>query len=322
MLRAMDQLRRVARLDTTVLLEGESGTGKEVAARQLHDNHPRRSGGPFVCVHCGAIPETLLESELFGHVKGAFTGAERDRVGKFEQAHGGTLFLDEISTMSVEAQVRLLRVLQDRRVTRVGSTEDRQVDVRVVVATNQDLQGLVEQGKFRLDLYYRISTFPIPLPPLRERAADVLPLVELFSSRTAQRLGLDRPRPLSSEALCALTSYSWPGNVRELENVVEYAMIQCDEEMLSVRHLPPHFADLRGTSSGAMTSVVVTEDGVSFRSAVTTLERELILQSLQLAEGNKARAAELLDLKRTTFLEKLRKLEGEEQPEAAAAPAG
>jgi DNA-binding NtrC family response regulator len=195
----------------------------------------------------------------------------------------------------------------------VGSTDERHVDVRVVVATNQDLQTLMQEGRFRLDLYYRISTFPIALPPLRERPADVLPLVDLFLRRTAERLGFDRPCPISTETLRALTAYTWPGNVRELENVIEYATIQADGGMLEPVHLPSHVAGAR-PCPGATAGVIVTKDGVSFRSAVTTLERELILQSLQLAEGNKARAAELLDLKRTTFLEKLRKLEEEDEP--------
>src|SRR6185295_15442184 len=304
------QLQKVASLDTTVLLQGESGTGKEVAARYLRDHHPRRKNGPLTCIHCGSIPETLLESELFGHVRGAFTGADRDRIGKFEQASGGTLFLDEISTMSPEAQVRLLRVLQDRRVTPLGSTESREVDVRVVVATNEDLKSLIAQGKFRLDLYYRLSTFPVVLPPLRQRPGDIVPLVSLFRARVAERLGLEASKPFLAETIRALAAYDWPGNVRELENVVEYAMIQSESAEVRSADLP---AEIRGVDPEASIppSVVVTSDGLSFRTAVTNLERELILQSLRLSDGNKAKAAELLDLKRTTFLEKLRRLEQE-----------
>jgi two-component system response regulator AtoC len=302
------RLRRVAPLDTTILLQGESGTGKELAARFLHENHPRRRAGRLVCVHCGAIPHTLLEGELFGHVKGAFTGADRDRAGKFEHADGGTLLLDEISTMSLDAQVRLLRVLQERSVTRLGCVEPRAVDVRVIVATNENLRGLIAAGRFRLDLYYRLSTFPIVLPALRERPADIVPLLMFYARRVAERLRLEPPRQFSAEAIRALMAYDWPGNVRELENVVEYASIQCDGSRIEERDLPAQIAG-REPVPLAVPSVVVTEEGLSFRSAVSNLERELILQSLRLASGNKARAAELLNLKRTTFLEKLRRLE-------------
>ena len=311
MLQVVERLRKVARLDTTVLIEGESGTGKEVAARFLHRNHPGRCRGPLVSVHCGALTESLLESELFGHVRGAFTGAERDRKGKFEQADGGTIFLDEIATMTPEAQTRLLRVLQERRITRVGSTESRPVDVRVVVATNQDLQPLIDSGAFRLDLYYRINAFPVTLPPLRRRPADIAPLVECFSAQIAEKLGLPSAHRFGPGALQALGAHTWPGNVRELQNAVEYASIECpDGEVVGQRHLPPRIAGIDPNHAPGGSGVVVTEDGVSLRSAVTNLERELILQSLRLADGNKARAAELLELKRTTFLEKLRRMEG------------
>jgi transcriptional regulator with PAS, ATPase and Fis domain len=312
MRRVVARLHRVAPLDTTVLLSGESGTGKEIAARLLHDENPKRRSGPFVCMHSGAIPDTLLESELFGHVRGAFTGAERDHVGKFEQASGGTLFLDEISTMKPEAQVRLLRVLQERKVTRIGSAEARPVDVRVVVASNQSLKDLVDAGSFRLDLYYRVSTFPVSLPALRERPGDILPLVEHFSRCTAARLGLELPKQVSPEALRALSCYAWPGNVRQLENAVEYACIVSDErKTILPEDLPEEVYSVLKSTPSLPPGLVVTEQGLSFRTAVGNLERELILQSLRLAEGNKARAAELLDLKRTTFLEKLKRLEDE-----------
>jgi DNA-binding NtrC family response regulator len=305
------QLCKVAPLDTTVLLLGESGTGKELAASILHEHHPSRRHGRQVHVHCGAIPESLLESELFGHVRGAFTGADHDRAGVFEQAHGGTLFLDEVSTMTPQAQVRLLRVLQDRRVTRLGSSEPRSVDVRVVAASNDNLRERVDHGTFRLDLFYRLSAFPIVLPPLRERPADIPPLAERFCARMADKLGLPRPKTLTADARSALLTYTWPGNVRELDNAIEYACIVADaRERLERQDLPREIADLPPSAAGA-SSVFLTEDGVSLRAAVTHLERELILQSLRLAGGNKARAAGLLRLKRTTFLEKLRRLEQE-----------
>ena len=307
----MARLRKVAGLDTTVLLTGESGTGKEIVAGWLHANHPVRRTGPLVSVHCGAIPETLLESELFGHVRGAFSGAERDRCGVFEQADGGTLLLDEISTMSPQAQVRLLRALQERRVTRVGSTQSRPVDVRVIVASNKNLKEMVDKGTFRLDLYYRINGFPSELPPLRHRGNDVTLLADFFGRRTAARMCLDGPKRLSPEALNALNGYNWPGNVRELENAIEHAYIMSDDrDMVELADFPIDIAGLAGCGDEAQLSgLQLTEEGLSFRTAVTNLERDLILQSLRLSGGNKARAAALLELKRTTFLEKLHRLE-------------
>ncbi len=307
----VEQLERAAPLDTTVLLMGESGVGKELAARLLHERHPARRRGPFVRVHCGAIPENLLESELFGHVRGAFTGAERDRMGRFEEADGGTLLLDEIATMSAAAQVKLLRVLQDRHVIRVGANQGRRVDVRIVVATNEDLRRRVDEGLFRLDLYYRLSTFPVTLPPLRERPEEIPPLAEHFARRVAARLGLRGPKVFSSASLRALLHYSWPGNVRELENAVEFATIMAGAaEAIGPQHLPREISGAE-ERPGGLAAMVLTEEGLSLRAAVSHLERELILQSLRISKGNKARAAELLQLKRTTFLEKLRKLERE-----------
>ena len=306
------RMRKVAALDTTVLLTGESGTGKELVTSWLHEHHPGRREGPLVRVHCGAIPESLLESELFGHVRGAFTGADRDRVGLFERADGGTLFLDEISTMSARAQVRLLRVLQDRRVTRIGSSESTHVDVRVVVASNENLKRLVDQGDFRLDLFYRINAFPVELPPLRERPGDVECLAEVFSDRVARCMKFEKPKRIGGDALRALVGYAWPGNVRELENAVEHAYILAAErDSIDLEDLPAEIGELSLSPHALPAGVRLTEDGLSFRTTVSNLERELILQSLRLAEGNKARAAELLHLKRTTFLEKLRRLEDE-----------
>ncbi len=307
----ISRLGKVAAFDTTVLLTGESGTGKEVIAKWLHAHHPVRRNGPLVSVHCGAIPETLLESELFGHVRGAFSGAERDRSGLFEQADGGTLFLDEISTMSPQAQVRLLRALQERRVTRIGSTQSSAIDVRVIVASNQSLKRMVDEGTFRLDLYYRISGFPAELPPLRQRRGDVEALVDFFGRRLTGRMGLDAPKTIQADALRILNGYTWPGNVRELENAVEHAYILSGErDEIELQDFPAEICGIEpGESAGAGSGPQVTEEGLSFRTAVTNLERDLILQSLRLSGGNKARAAALLDLKRTTFLEKLQRLE-------------
>jgi len=306
----LDRVRKVAALDTTVLLAGESGTGKELVASWLHEHHPARCDRPLVQIHCGAIPDSLLESELFGHVRGAFTGADRDRAGVFERADGGTLFLDEISTMSAPAQVRLLRVLQERRVTRIGAAESRPVNVRVVVASNENLKRMVEQGTFRLDLYYRINAFPVELPPLRDRSGDVECLTRVFAERLAKRMGLPESKRIGADGLRALVGYPWPGNVRELENAVEHAYILASErEEIELADLPPEIAGLPPADYSIPAGVRLTEDGLSFRTTVSNLERELILQSMRITNGNKARAAELLDLKRTTFLEKLRRLE-------------
>jgi DNA-binding NtrC family response regulator len=230
-------------------------------------------------------------------------------VGKFEQANGGTIFLDEISTMKPEGQLRLLRVLQDRQVTRIGASEPRQVDLRVIAASNQDLKTMVDAGTFRLDLYYRVSTFRVRLPAVRERSGDIPPLVELFSLRCASRHGLDAPKRFSAAAMRALHAHDWPGNVRELESAVEFAYILSDgRDLVLPQDLPPEIAGKEASPDAPASGIVVTEEGVSLRTAVSRLERELILQSLRLAGGNKARAAELLDLKRTTFLEKLGRL--------------
>lgn len=299
-------LRRVAPVDTSVLIYGESGAGKEVAARLLHDAHPRRRSGPWVTVHCGALSAGLIESELFGHVKGAFTGADRDHAGCFERASGGTLFLDEIGTMSIEHQVRLLRVLQDRSVTRVGGSRALPVDVRVVAATNEDLRSRVDDGTFRRDLYFRLAVFPLHLPPLRDRREDIDSLASHFLSSVCRRLSLPSLR-LDSSTRATLRAHAWPGNVRELQNVMEYAALMAsDTGVVMPLHLPPDLhaagATIHETGSGFL-----PDTGLDLREAVTHLERSLILESLRRSDGNKARAAELLGLKRTTLVEKLKR---------------
>jgi two-component system, NtrC family, response regulator AtoC len=279
---------RVAAFPSTVLITGESGTGKEAIARGVHTASPR-TDGPFVAVNCGAIPENLLESELFGHEKGAFTGADRAREGLVREADGGTLFLDEIGELPIQLQVKLLRVLQERRVRRVGGSIEQPVDVRVLAATSRDLIEEVRGGRFREDLYYRINVVHLHLPPLRARTQDIPPLVEHFVQRHAERLGI-RPGPVGSDLLAALAAYSWPGNVRELENVVERALILSGGTP-GVEHLPPH------VRSGTPLFQVSTDDGdLSVKRRLPALEAELITRALQQCGGNRTRAAELLEL--------------------------
>ena len=303
----MMALERVAPVDTTVLISGESGSGKEVVARFLHERHPHRRQGPWVTIHCGALPSGLIESELFGHVKGSFTGADRDHAGCFERADGGTLFLDEIGTMSADHQVRLLRVLQDREVTRVGGGQSIAVDVRVIAATNDDLKQRVADGTFRRDLYYRLAVFPVHLPALRQRPADIDEMSRLFLEQTSQRLHLPQPR-LEASTAALLQSHPWPGNVRELQNVIEYAVLMAaDTGVVLPLHLPPDLLPAGGVLHEAIPSAV-PEEGLDLREAVTHLERSLILEGLRRTDGNKARAAELLGLKRTTLVEKMKRL--------------
>jgi len=303
----VDRILRVASSDATVLIAGESGVGKEIAARTLHQGHARRRLGPFVAVHCGAIPESLIESELFGHVRGAFTGADRDREGRFEQARGGTLFLDEVSTMGPEMQVKLLRALQERTVCRVGGSQTVEVNVRVVAASNQNLSELVRRGSFREDLYYRLNVVQIAIPPLRDRIEDVPVLARLFVERASARAE-SCVKSIPSDVMKRLMEYSWPGNVRELENAMEASVILAGEDVeIRAADLPE--AIRRREESEPSPLVQLTRKGTCLRSLVSNIERDLVLQSLRLSRGNKAEAARLLGLKRTTFVEKMRRLD-------------
>ena len=284
----MELAMRVAPFPSTVLLTGESGSGKEAVARAVHQASPRKDRG-FVAVNCGAIPENLLESELFGHEKGAFTGADRAREGLFEEADGGTLFLDEIGELSVQLQVKLLRVLQERVIRRVGGSGERPVDVRVLAATARDLVEQVKAGKFRDDLYYRINVVQIHLPPLRTRPEDVPLLAEHFLRRHAERLKVATPG-LPRALLPVLAAYSWPGNVRELENVLERALILSGGE-IGVEHLPPH------VRTGKHLFELRDDEGdLSVKRRLPALEKTLIARALERCNGNRTRAAELLDL--------------------------
>lgn len=295
----------VAQKTSTVLLEGETGTGKELIARAIHYSGPRKDQ-PLVSVNCGAIPSNLLEDELFGHVKGAFTNAHQHRIGRFEQANHGTLFLDEVSNMPMELQVKLLRVLQEREFQRVGSPTTVKVDVRIIAATNGDLMARVERGEFRDDLYYRLNVIPMRVPPLRQRRDDIPLLVTHFTRKFCieQKLALKR---VSHEAMKNLMAYEWPGNVRQLENAVEMAVaLSGDRDLLDLDDFPVVSRPMQ--SNKTFDTIDIPDDGIHFNTMISDLEKQLILQSLQVARGNKKRAASLLHLKRTTFVEKLRRM--------------
>jgi DNA-binding NtrC family response regulator len=300
MRRALDVVRRVAPTPATVLVTGESGTGKELVARLLHAHGPRPKG-PFVAVNCAALSEGLLESELFGHARGSFTGAVRERRGRFEEADGGTLFLDEVGEMPPALQVRLLRVLQEREVVRVGENTPRTVDVRVVAATNRDLAAEVKAGRFREDLYYRLQVVPVHLPPLRERAEDVVALAEQLVRETSARHGKPGVR-LSREALDALRAYRWPGNVRELGNALERAVLLCRDDLVRVDDLP----DAVLAPSEAVAAPQAPRE--TLEQAVEALERAWIRAALSRAGGVQTRAAEELGIDERVLRYKRKKL--------------
>jgi two-component system response regulator HydG len=299
----LDRVEQIADTDASVLIRGETGTGKEVVARLIHGASQRRAG-PFVAVNVSAIPEALAESELFGHVRGAFTGADKARTGRFVAADGGTLFLDEIGEMPRGVQVKLLRALQEREVTPVGSSETIPVDVRVVAATHRDLEGMIAEGTFREDLFYRLDVVPIEIPPLRERRHDIPALAEHFRVEVNVREG----RSVSGFALDVmqrLGAYEWPGNVRELENLVERLVVVAGNRMVVMEDLPAH---LRTTVVDLENATLdLPESGVDLRIFLTQLEERLIAQALERTGGNKNRAAELLGMNRTTLVEKLRR---------------
>jgi Nif-specific regulatory protein len=278
-----EQVTQVARTNTTVLLRGESGTGKEMIAHAIHYNS-LRAGKPFVKVSCAALPETLIESELFGYEKGAFTGAMSRKKGRFELADGGTLFLDEIGDLNVSTQVKLLRALQEREFERLGSTETIKVNVRLIAATNKDLEKAIERGQFRADLYYRLNVFTIFMPPLRERKPDILLLADHFLEKYGREHHKHIKR-ISTPAIDMLTSYHWPGNVRELENIVERAVVVCDSSVIHGHHLPPTLQTAEG--SGTVTRL-------SLAQSVAAYESDIIQDALKTTRGNRAKAAKLL----------------------------
>jgi transcriptional regulator with GAF, ATPase, and Fis domain len=302
--RVLHLVERVADTDSTVLVTGESGTGKELVARALHFNS-RRAARMFVTVNCGAIPEELLESELFGHVRGAFTNAVSHRIGRFALAAGGTIFLDEIGDMSPSLQVKLLRVLQDRTFEPVGSSKTQRVDVRVIAATNQDLPSAIREKRFREDLFYRLNVIPIEMPSLRERVEDVPLLARHFLEVVAAEKGTGACT-LSDAALGRLCAHTWPGNVRELENLIERLVVMKGGGEIGLDDLPREFqAPAAPAAAGGLAPSV--DAGVSFNDVVDRFEADLILRALEQTHWNKNQAARLLGLNRTTLIEKIKK---------------
>ena len=290
-------IQKIAGTNSSVLLLGESGTGKELVARAIH-RQSARAHGPFIKVNCSALAETLLESELFGHERGAFTGAVRERRGRFELAHGGTLFLDEIADIPAAVQIKLLRVLQEKEIERVGGERTIKVDVRIISATNRDLAGEVERGTFREDLYYRLHIVPLRIPPLRERQGDIELLVRHFIRTVSKETG-KRVTGITDEALRLLTSYPWPGNVRELENAIERAIVLCDGEHLGVGEFP--------MGDGPVVGAATISANGSLEKVLAETERRLIQEALERAGGVKTRTAEILGIKTSALYYKLEK---------------
>ncbi|MGH7565359.1 MAG: sigma-54-dependent transcriptional regulator [Gemmatimonadota bacterium] len=300
-----ESIRKVAEATSSVYVYGESGTGKELIARAIHRESARRDG-PFVKVNCSALAEGLLESELFGHEKGAFTGAIRERKGRFELAHEGTLFLDEISDIPLSTQVKLLRVLQEKEIERVGGERTITVDVRIISATNRDLAPMVEQGQFREDLFYRLHIIPIEVPPLRERREDILPLVTHF----IQTIGAEMAKAVtgvSDEAMELLMRYDWPGNIRELENMIERAIVLCEAERLEVHLFPINERRVPRASPGAATLSVPPVGAITLDNALERIERAMIEDALEKSGGVKTKTAELLGIKTSALYYKLEK---------------
>src|SRR3989442_477009 len=294
----LEMVRTVGPTLSTILITGESGTGKELVARAIHEASSRREK-PFVSINCGAFPETLLQSELFGYLKGAFTGADTNRKGIIESANGGTLFLDEIGDTSLLMQVKLLRVLQERTVRPLGGAVDVPVDVRLIASTNRDLAGLVKAGQFREDFYYRVSVVPIHVPPLRERPEDIEPLARHFLQKFALQMG----KPLHDfdrEAMSVLTRYSWPGNVRELENAIErvVAVNNGQDSLVRLENLPDA---VRGSSLAEEKNIRIPEAGIDFESQIATIEKQYLQEALRVAGGVRTRAAELLRVSYRSF---------------------
>jgi len=298
------RMEKILHTDSTVLILGESGTGKELVARAIHFNGSRKEK-PFIAINCGAIPAELLESELFGHVRGSFTGAVADKPGKFELANHGTIFLDEIGTMPLHLQMKLLRVLQEQEVERVGSIRKTKLDVRVISATNSDLDERVRRAEFREDLFYRLNVIPIHLPPLRERHEDIALLARHF----LRKICADMRHPiceLTPDALIAMESYKWPGNVREMENVIERVVALTDGNVIDRQDLPPQIA---GTLNerGLLPALHIPEEGLDLTETMAHLERHLIQQAMERSQSIKARAASLLNINRTTLVEKIKR---------------
>jgi Nif-specific regulatory protein len=310
-------IEKIADTDSTILITGESGTGKELVAKIIHYNS-YRSQAPFIPLNCAAIPKDLLESELFGHEKGAFTGALNTRIGRFELAHNGTLFLDEIGELDPSLQVKLLRVLQEKEFERVGGVKTIKINVRILVATNKDLEKAIREGKFREDLYYRLNVIPLNLPPLREKTEDIPVLINYFVQEFAQKKRRE-PLMFSTEAIQYLMRYRWPGNVRELENLMERLIILTSKETVTASDLPEKFYQTTDfqladdTPTRQIMDFNFPECGIDINSVVRNMERNLILKALEKTGGVKNRAAKLLGLNRTTLIEKMKKMKIEMQ---------
>jgi DNA-binding NtrC family response regulator len=298
-LRVLNQASRVAERDATVLIQGETGTGKELIARAIHQNS-RRKNRPFIAINCGAIPRDLVESELFGHRKGAFTGATMDRPGRVAAADGGTLFLDEIGELPPDAQVKLLRTLQEGELSKLGADTPTRVNVRVIAATHRNLQAMVEDGTFREDLYYRLAVIPLQIPPLRERREDLPPLIKELFERAKKRHDVDEVQ-LSQPALQRMIAYRWPGNVRQLENVLERIVVLATRNIISEDELPEELLRPSQTNAGFLTEM--PEDGLSLEA----VERDLIVRSLDKFSGNQTHAARYLDISRRTLIYRMEK---------------
>lgn len=306
-------IERVAKTQSTVMVRGESGTGKELIARAIHFSGPR-SQNRFLSINCGALPENLLESELFGHEKGSFTGAVREKKGLFQEADQGTLFLDEVGEMTTTMQVKLLRALQEKMIRRVGGNHEEAIDVRIIAATNRDLRELIEDGKFREDLYYRINVIPIHLPPLRQRRGDIPLLVESFIRKYSDEMGIET-RPITVEALQVLERYDWPGNVRELENTIERALALATTDSLTTQDLPAH---LRSGKTTLGEIAVLPEEGIDLESYLDSIRGQLMGQALERTNGVQTQAAELLSMTFRSFryyAKKLGLLGGSDHPE-------
>jgi DNA-binding NtrC family response regulator len=297
-LRVLDQAARVSQHDATVLITGETGTGKELIARAIHNNSRRRTKA-FIPINCGAIPKDLIESELFGYVRGSFTGATTNKQGRIEAAEGGTLFLDEVGELSLEAQVKMLRVLQEGEISKIGANNPTRIDVRIVAATHRNLSAMVEDGTFREDLYYRLTVVPLHIPPLRERRGDIPELIDTLFKRAKTRLGLTNAR-LSATVIQRLRAYRWPGNVRQLENVLERLLVLASSDLITEEDLP---AELQQSTVSSPLWFDLPEEGISLES----IERELIAGALERCGGNQTHAAKYLDISRRTLIYRMEK---------------
>lgn len=310
----LDLVERVSKTDVTILIAGESGTGKELVAKGIHFSGVR-SEKPFIAVNCAAIPEGLIESELFGHRRGAFTGATQDAKGKFEEATGGTLFLDEISQMPLGLQPRLLRVLQEQEIVRLGENRPRKIDVRIITATNRNLETMIEDGTFREDLYFRLAVVPINLPPLRERREDIPLLINYFLERAKKKYKFENLK-IEREVFAALSNYSFPGNVRELENLIERMVVLSNGESLTIEDLPENIRRPRSNAGNVLFDL--PPDGVSLEE----MEKEILRRALEMNGGNRTHAAHYLDITRSALLYRMQKYGLEAQASAADFPAG